>query len=297
VFGQTVVEGENTVTGSLDETGSAGSGLTGFSPVLVDAAIEVGSVDNFFTVNLEQFDGPIDLLLHLVKQNELEITAVSLSYVTEQYLSCIERMQEYDLDVAGEYLVIAATLLSIKSSLLLNEPVELLQDEEGNLIDPHDELLRRLREAEVYKVAADFLEGRDLLGVDVFAAPSSSHRAGIPEERFKQHAPMLLGLALRRLMAEVDLEKPQYTVTLEAVSVADRMREVVAILKAASGKRLPFRDLIPDLSSKIQIIGSFIALLELCKRQAICVFQDDSFGAISIGLMVEEVEIVDEEVM
>ncbi|RIL11386.1 MAG: segregation/condensation protein A, partial [Proteobacteria bacterium] len=113
----------------------------------MDSVTPPDAYAHFFEVKLDVFDGPIDLLLHLVKQNELPIEKVSLAKVASQYLECLEKMRYFDLDVAGEYLVIAATLVSIKSSILLNQPVELVEDEEGNLVDPHEELLNRLREA------------------------------------------------------------------------------------------------------------------------------------------------------
>jgi segregation and condensation protein A len=93
---------------------------------------ETDAYSRFFEVKLELFDGPLDLLLHLVKKKELPIEKVSLSEVTGQYLECIKSLRYYDVEVAAEYLVIAATLLSVKASVLLNEPVELVPDENGD---------------------------------------------------------------------------------------------------------------------------------------------------------------------
>jgi segregation and condensation protein A len=129
----------------------------------------------FFEVKLELFDGPLDLLLHLVKKRELPIEKVSLSEVTGQYLECIKNLRYYDVEVAAEYLVIAATLLSVKASVLLNDPVELVVDESGSLVDPHEELLRRLRELEAFRAAAGDLANRPMLGCDVFAAPAKGN--------------------------------------------------------------------------------------------------------------------------
>lgn len=244
--------------------------------------------DEFFAVELENFDGPIDLLLHLVKQNELEIEKVSLAHVCSQYLNCIERMRDFDLDVASEYLVIAATLLSIKSSILLDDPVELVEDEEGNLVDPHDELLRRLKEAEIYKEGARYLEDKDMLGIDVFPTKPTKKAFGVPEETFRQHDAMLLGVAFKRLMQESGAESPQYMITLEAVSIVERMMDVIERLRSSPSKTLPFRDLITDRTSRGALIGSFVALLELCKRQVIRVTQEDSYGDIFILLASED---------
>ncbi|MCB0334091.1 MAG: segregation/condensation protein A, partial [Bdellovibrionales bacterium] len=144
---------------------------------------------HFFEVQLAFFQGPIDLLLHLVKRNELSIETVSLAEVASQYLECLDKMRQFDLEVAGEYLVIAATLLAIKSSVLLDEPIELVEDEDGNLVDPHEELLRRLREAEVYKDGAQALGQRHMYGIDVFSPPSLLSKVKAPPSEIKDHDP------------------------------------------------------------------------------------------------------------
>lgn len=251
-------------------------------------SVEIDTPDVFFAVQLELFDGPIDLLLHLVKQNELEIEKVSLAHVASQYLQCLEQLKDYDLDIASEYLVIAATLLSIKSSVLLNDPVELIEDEEGNIIDPHHELLRRLKEAEIYKEGATYLESRNMFNIDVFATKPTTKDFGTPPETYREHDSMLLGLAFKKLLAESGAESPQYTITLEAVSIVERMMDVIERLRQAPSNCLPFKSLISDRTSRLSIIGSFVALLELCKRQIITVVQENSFEDISIILASED---------
>ena len=244
--------------------------------------------NHFFEVQLELFTGPIDLLLHLVKANELPIEQISLAQVTVQYLQCIEKMRALDLEIAGEYLVIAATLLSIKASILLNEPVELVEDEEGNLVDPHQQLLERLREAEVFKDSAQWLDRLTYLGIDVFPPESHLDTIPTPPGRFKEHDPLLLGMAFKKLLEAAG--KPElYTVTLESVSILERMMGVVEVLRKAAGP-VVFYKLVPDLTSRSSIIGTLIALLELCKRQAISVTQDESFKEIMIGLSGEVVD-------
>jgi segregation and condensation protein A len=159
--------------------------------------ISLGEIDGAgFKVVLEDYSGPIDLLLHLVKSNELEIEKLSLAHVASQYLECLDQMQKLDLEIAGEYLVIAATLLSIKSSVLLNEPVELVIDDDGNMIDPHEELLRKLREAAIYRDGAKQLESMDCLGLEVFAPPSQLKKFKPDSDVYADHNPMLLGRGL-----------------------------------------------------------------------------------------------------
>ncbi len=238
---------------------------------------------HFFKVQLDQFNGPIDLLLHLVKQNELPIEKISLAKISTQYMQCLEQMRNFDLEVAGEYLVIASTLLSIKSSILLNEPVELVENEDGEMIDPHAELLRRIREAEIYKDGARFLECRDLLDHDVFITQADSSNAGKPEPKFKDHDPLLLAKAFYKVLKGLKDSEPLYQITLEAVSIMDRMMWVLDKLKATK-QPLSFEELVPDRTSRGSVIGSFLALLELCRRQAIVVKQTETFGEIAIVL-------------
>ena len=237
---------------------------------------------HFFEVRLDMFCGPIDLLLHLVKQNELSIEKVSLAQVTSQYLDCIEKMRQFDLDVAGEYLVIASTLVSIKSSLLLNEPVQLVEDEEGNLVDPHEELLRRLREAEVYRHGASSLGQRAILGLDVFAGPGTLNGVDAPPPRYKPHDSILLGVAFKKLLEKAGNQQ-MMTISIEQVSVVDRMMSIIGQLEKRS-EPVPFYELVSDRSSRMSIIASFVALLELCKRQVIVVKQEGFEGEIVIAL-------------
>ncbi len=225
-----------------------------------------------FAVSVDQFNGPIDLLLHLVKKNELEIEKVSLAYVADQYVQCLERMRDLDLEVAGEFLVIAATLLSIKSSVLLAEPVEFEFDEEGNLLDPHEELLMRLKEAAIYKEGAALLGERPLLDFDVFAPKSKLSKLPTPPETFTEHDPYLLGVAFKKLIEKKGLEDVSYEVVLDSVSIVDRMMQVLEILQK-SAKGHTFEELVGETVTKGIVVGTFVALLELCKRQVISVRQ------------------------
>jgi len=249
------------------------------------AAPVTNQYSHFFEVKLgEVFDGPIDLLLHLVKRNELPIESLSLASVAAQYMQCIEQMRELDLEVAGEYLVIAATLLSIKSSILLNEPVELVLDDEGNLVDPHEELLRRLREAQIYREGAQFLGGRSMLGVDVFEPQSMLAEIEAPDVRYKPHDAILLGLAFKALLQRVGKTNPTFTISVDSVTIVERMMTIVDLLRRSSAP-MAFEDLVPDQTSRGSIISSFLALLELAKRQMIMVRQSEMFSAVTIALV------------
>ena len=238
---------------------------------------------HFFEVKLGTFDGPIDLLLHLVKKNELQIEKLALAEVADQYFQCVDAMRELDLEVAGEYLVIAATLVSIKSSVLLDEPPELILDDEGNLVDPHEELLRRLREAQVYKEGALYLGGRALLGIDVFEPPSRLDGVEPPPVKYKPHDAILLGMAFKRLLEKADAAAPSFHISVDSVKIVERMMTILDVLKTASGPVL-FEELITDRTSRGALISSLLALLELCKRQMIRVAQVAMFDQITVTL-------------
>ncbi len=228
---------------------------------------------HFFKVELEQFEGPIDLLLHLVKQHELPIEKLSLAHVSDQYLEALEAMRFFDIEVAAEYLVIAATLVSIKSSVLLSEP----NDGETGLdidgLDPHEELLHRLREAEIYQDGAKQLSRMEQLGVDIFPTPPRLKGIERGPEKLADHDPYLLGKAFRRMLEKAEPENP-YRIELESVSIVERMMNVLDQLKQSSAPR-SFESLVPANPTRGIIVGTFIALLELCKRQTIRVSQEE----------------------
>lgn len=241
---------------------------------------DIAENPQLFEIKLDLFDGPLDLLLHLVKQNELPIEKLSLAAVADQYLACIEQVKDFDIEVAGEYLVIAATLLSIKSAVLLNVPVEFVADDEGNLVDPHEELLRKLREAAIFRDSAQRLGALDILGLDVFAAPGTLDDIEGAPVALVDHSPLLLGKAFRKLLANI---KEPFTINIsfDRVSIVDRMMTMLDTLAASNGP-VSFDTLIPDVTSRSMVIASFVAMLELCKRNLIVVKQDEVFDQIVV---------------
>jgi segregation and condensation protein A len=237
----------------------------------------------FFEVKLDLFDGPIDLLLHLVKKRELPIEKVSLAEVTGQYLECIKSLHYYDVELAAEYLVIAATLLSVKASVLLNDPVELVVDESGSLVDPHEELLRRLRELETFRAAAGELGSRPTLGSEVFAAPSKGTKLDPALIPLADHQSELLVQAFHKVLTKLGEKARVFSITIDSVSVVERMRMVVDTIRERGGCTT-FRELFAGAYDRTAAIGMFIALLELCKRRMIDVHQDHPKADISVRL-------------
>lgn len=261
-----------------------------------EEAISVPPSDAMFTVEVDHFLGPIDLLLHLVKKNELEIEKISLAYVADQYVECLQKMRSVDLEIAGEYLVIASTLLSIKSSVLLQEPVELELDEEGNLVDPHEELLMRLKEASIYLEGAAMLEDLPMYGREVFAPVSTISDLPTPPDSYRAHDPYLLGVEFKKLLEKRGEEEVRYQITLDSVSIVDQMMGVLELLKNAKAP-MTFESLVMGTASgahlqRAYIVGTFIALLELSKRQVLLVQQDEDEITVALKGQRDDEEVV-----
>lgn len=227
-------------------------------------------------VQLEIFEGPLDLLLHLIKKNEVSITDIPIALITEQYLATVELMQTLDLDLAGEFLVMAATLIHIKSRMLLPAGEEEAEEEEGG--DPRAELVRRLLEYQRYKEAAAELEQREVLTRDVFVRASAPIEEAGPREFREVSVFELLG-ALKRVIDRLPKDFV-HEVTLEKVSVREKMALLLDTLRDQS--RVVFESLFADVKSRVEIVVTFLAMLELVKVRAIRIYQDDMAGPIVI---------------
>ena len=223
-----------------------------------------------YTVKVDIFEGPLDLLLHLIKQHQLDIYDIPIALVTEQYLEYIRIMKALDLTIAGEFLVMAATLMYIKSRMLLPVPVE---DEEEEGEDPRAELVQRLVEYKRFKEAALHLSHQALLGRDVFIRPAQEIEAEAGEiEADLFH----LIDALRELLKEQKMED-FHEVTLERITLREKIRELYEKLQGV-GEAVPFSELFAPLSSRVELIITFLALLELIRSGMLRAYQRDAFG-------------------
>jgi len=229
-----------------------------------------------YAVKLPVFEGPLDLLLHLIRQNEVEIADIPVALIAEQYLDYLEIMQELQLDVAAEYLVMAATLAQIKSRMLL-PPEEGEEEEEPG--DPRAELVARLLEYQRYKEAAEGLLRRRWLGRDVYpATPPEPPR--VPEaERELDVGLFQLLEAFRSVLARAREEGPGvHEVEQEPVSVRDRMIAVMAELEQAPS--LEFQDLFERVDGarprRSTLVATFLAILELARLTALRIYQGAS---------------------
>jgi segregation and condensation protein A len=233
-----------------------------------------------YVISLPSFEGPLDLLLHLIQKHELDIFDIPVSFVTEKYLAYINLMQELSIDVASEYLVMAATLAHIKSkSLLPNEPSaddDSLGEEEGG--DPREELIRRLLEYQKYKHAAADLNERGALGRDVFLRGTDAPEADGPAPLAPAPLWALLdafGKVLAR--AKVDL---QHEVSLDRITITDRMTQLIERLQGRASCR--FEELFEGQRTRFDLIITFLALLEMTRLSMTRLYQADPMSEIFI---------------
>ena len=231
-----------------------------------------------YTIRTESFEGPFDLLLHLIKKNEIDIYNIPISAITRQYLEYLDIMKELNLDIAGDFLVMASTLIQIKSRMLLPLPdVEEAGEEE--IEDPRAELVRRLLEYSKYKDAAITLSQRELLGRDTFVRnfPAPELDEIKPEQEQPDVEMFELIEAFQRILATVPAET-FHEVGAEGLSIADRINELLLLLQGSDA--VEFEDLFTGSVIREQVVVTFLAILELCRLKMVKLSQQQSFGTL-----------------
>jgi len=238
-----------------------------------DAPPETGRGD--YRVHLDAFDGPLDLLLYLIRKEEVSIYDIPIARITEQYLEYLRIMEELDIAVAGEFLVMAATLIHIKTKMLLpRDPFAEAAGEE--LEDPRQELVDRLLEHQRYRTAADFLYQRGILEREVFTRP-------VPEDE-KSNAEVSAGVfdlltafrdAMLRAQALVEIE-----IARDEVTLAQKLAEVQGLLELTD--TIIVRELFERARSRRELVITFLAVLELVKELKVRIVQAEVFGDIEM---------------
>jgi segregation and condensation protein A len=239
-----------------------------------------------YNVKLDAFEGPLDLLLHLINRFEIDIYDIPMAEITEQYLLYIRTMQELELDVASEYLVMAATLLAIKSKMLLPQHEEMNEELEDVVEeDPREELVERLIEYKKYKEAAKELKERERERGQIFTKPPSD-LSDYSQEIEACGADLqvtvydMLG-AFHKLLRRKKLQKPLSTkIAREEISIEQRMDEIREKI-ISSNRAVYFEELFPS-HEREHIVVTFLAILELMKRNEILVEQQTNFAEIVI---------------
>lgn len=239
-----------------------------------------------YNVKIDAFEGPLDLLLHLINRLEIDIYDIPMAEISEQYLLYIHTMKELELDVASEYLVMAATLLAIKSKMLLPKYDEEIEDDFEYEEDPRDDLVEKLIEYRKYKEAAGELKQMEQERGQMFTKPPSDlseYMKDIQHDKLQGDVSIydMIG-ALNKLLRRKKLQKPLSTkITRQELSIETRMEEILNELTVEKGKR-NFYSLFP-IPDRNHIVVTFLAILELMKRNEVYVEQEGNFEDIFVA--------------
>jgi segregation and condensation protein A len=232
-----------------------------------------------YHVTLEIFEGPLDLLLHLIKENNIDIFNIPISHITDQYVAYIEAMQELNLDIAGEFLLMAATLAHLKSKLLLPpDPTQDDMDDEGQ--DPRAELVRRLLEYQKYKQVSEEIFSRPQLDRDVFIR-IPVRRAIIQDQPIElaEVGVFKLVQAFHKILDGLP-SLLTHNVEREYFSIRDCALEIEHYLKQNAEGKVYFSKLFKNETNRSKVVASFLAILAMIKRGVLRVYQTDDFNDI-----------------
>jgi segregation and condensation protein A len=246
----------------------------------VDPHTDFESAPDAFPVKLSNFEGPLDLLLHLIKKHEVDIHDIPIALITAQYLEAIALMEELDLDVAGDYIVMAATLIHIKSKMLLPRP-ETAAGVEGEEVDPRDALVRRLLEHQKFKAAAGLLHEREQLRAAQWLRPDGRIAAITGDDLELELEVDLFSLmnAFHAVLQRAKL-RPKILLPPEQLPVETRIEQLLARLSETEA--CGFEDLFADIQDRAGLIVTFLALLEMIRLKLVRVFQSGGFGPIRV---------------
>lgn len=225
-------------------------------------------------VQLDQFEGPLDVLLHLIRSQELDVFDIPLAMITRQYLDILEAQDDPDLEVAGDYLVMASTLMQLKSRMLLPRP-EI--DDEGNAIDPRAELAAQLIAYEQYRMLAEELNERPRLGRDVFVRSIFPEADEVDRPLPDGDLDALL-LAFRAVLKRVG-GAVRHQIFSETMSVRERMTTVLERLRAGG---MQLDELLAGEPGREALVTTVLAILELWRQQTITVIQSENYGSITL---------------
>lgn len=234
-----------------------------------------------YKITINDFEGPMDLLLHLIKKSDIDICDISIEEITKQYLDYITAMEQLDLDIASEYLIMAAELIEIKSSMLLPKP-EITDDEYEE--DPKEQLIRRLLEYKKYKEMTPEFKNLEILRKEIYTKEASDL------SEFKQEEEVDLGdvdlnILLDAFSKFVERKKQEQplntTVTKREYSISERSNEIKTLL--TKKKKVGFEELFEQFT-KDYVVVTFLSILSLAKKQELVIKQDSNFSNIILSL-------------
>ena len=235
-------------------------------------------MEQLYQIKIPEFEGPLDLLLHLLRENKVDIYDIPISLITGQYLEYIEIMKELDLEIAGEFLVMAATLIQIKSRMLLPPDEEAAPEE---MEDPRLELVQRLLEYQTYKDAASILKEKEDEALKLYSRKPElpEQEEVLPPELYLFDVNLFdLLAAFKKLLEHAPPE--MLTITRETLTVKDKMMHIADMIENIESIR--FEELFKDSFTRVQLIVTFLALLELLRLGLARVYQEKEFGNIWI---------------
>ncbi len=231
-----------------------------------------------YAVHLPVYDGPLDLLLHLIRKDELDIFDIPISRLTAAYLDTLEEMRRHGIEPASEFLLMAATLMQIKSRMLLPRPPGLEDVEEG-VDDPREVLVRQLLEYQRFKEVARALGGLPWVGRDIFLRPAGQDRPPDEDPELKALGIYTLAEAFRSLLSRGSYEAP-HDIYVERISIGERIAQIADIL--AARERTTFASLCLRARYREEVITTFLALLEMARLKLIRVTQGEPAAPVYI---------------
>jgi segregation and condensation protein A len=233
-------------------------------------------------IRLEQYEGPLDLLLDLIRKQQIDIKDIPIATITAQYLECVEQARETDIDIGAEFVYMAATLIHIKSKMLLPRDPALVQEEGANQEDPRQELVERLLEHERFKSAAEMLQQKRLIEENVWSNPPI--KAFVQEEGDPGLAITLFDLVKSFSdLLERSRNRPVYEVESGDVTVADMIRYLQErFLEAGPDRPVFILRIFEQQRSRRAMVALFLAVLEMVRMQAVVLIQKDLFGEIAL---------------
>ncbi|OLU17318.1 segregation/condensation protein A [Pseudomonas sp. PA1(2017)] len=275
----------STITETVDSQAGAQQELPFamvYGEALTELPVDLYIPPDALEVFLEAFEGPLDLLLYLIRKQNIDVLDIPVAEITRQYMGYVELMHTVRLELAAEYLVMAAMLAEIKSRMLLPRSAEAEEEED----DPRAELIRRLLEYERFKAAAEGIDALPRVGRDLIVP-----RVEAPEARARKLLPTVELQELLVSMAEVLRRADMFEshqVSREALSTRERMSEVLERLKG--GVFVPFVELFTAEEGRLGVVVTFMAILELVKESLVELVQNEAFAAVHVRLRVAGVE-------
>lgn len=258
-----------------------------YGEALTELPVDLYIPPDALEVFLEAFEGPLDLLLYLIRKQNIDVLDIPVAEITRQYMGYVELMHTVRLELAAEYLVMAAMLAEIKSRMLLPRSAEAEEEED----DPRAELIRRLLEYERFKAAAEGIDALPRVGRDLIVP-----RVEAPEARARKLLPTVdlqeLLVSMAEVLRRADMFE-SHQVSREALSTRERMGEVLERLK--DGAFVPFVQLFTAEEGRLGVVVTFMAILELVKESLVELVQNEAFAAVHVRLRVAGVEEGDSE--